>query len=92
MGVAWYSPGIHLFRTIKKLQNHDDVGISLAMANAKGATGILTPAWDMYHCCPSRISLGTDSPAKTNQVDIVRTLSYGEHATFEALGSHHHDS
>lgn len=44
------------------------------MANAKGATGI-APAWDMYRA-DMRIGLGTDGPMSSNQVDIMRTLSY----------------
>ena len=67
--------GIHLSENDQKLLKQADAGISYnPMANAKGATGI-APAWDMYRA-DMRIGLGTDGPMSSNQVDIMRTLSY----------------
>ncbi|MEC7308974.1 amidohydrolase [Vibrio crassostreae] len=67
--------GIHLSENDQKLLKQADAGISYnPMANAKGATGI-APAWDMYRA-DMRVGLGTDGPMSSNQVDIMRTLSY----------------
>ncbi|WP_137170621.1 amidohydrolase [Marinomonas sp. FW-1] len=67
--------GIHLTPNDQKLLKAADVGIAYnPMANAKGATGI-APAWEMYRA-DMRIGLGTDGPMSSNQVDLVKTLSY----------------
>ncbi|PYF78939.1 cytosine/adenosine deaminase-related metal-dependent hydrolase [Marinomonas alcarazii] len=67
--------GIHLTPNDQKLLKEADVGIAYnPMANAKGATGI-APAWEMYRA-DMRIGLGTDGPMSSNQVDLVKTLSY----------------
>lgn len=67
--------GIHVSPSDLKLLKEADVGISYnPMANAKGATGI-APAWEMYRS-GMRVGLGTDGPMSSNQVDLVKTLSY----------------
>jgi len=45
------------------------------MANAKGATGIAR-AHEMLEMGIEKIGLGTDGPMSSNQVDILKTLSY----------------
>lgn len=53
-----------------------NVGISYnPMANAKGATGIAR-AYEMKEMGIEKIGLGTDGPMSSNQVDIIKTLSY----------------
>lgn len=59
-----------------EILKENNVGISYnPMANAKGATGIAR-AYEMLEIGIEKIGLGTDGPMSSNQVDILKTLSY----------------